>query len=53
MTCLERARPVVYVAVILMAFTLRETWMVGLQAAVGGIALGGWLERRLNKWIPV
>lgn len=41
----NQVRPYVYCAVIALAFTLPEPWMVGVQAALGGIALGTWCER--------
>lgn len=50
----ENIRPIMYLVVIGMSFTLHDQWMVAIQAAVGGIALGAWIERRLRRgWIPV
>ena len=34
-----------YLACIAMAATLREPWMIAMQAGIGGLALGAHIER--------
>lgn len=45
---MERARPLMYLIVIALAFTL-PTWMAVIQAAMGGIGLGFLLGRHAYR----
>lgn len=41
----EWFRPILYLVVILVSPVLDNNWLVSLQAAVGGLALGAYIER--------
>ncbi len=44
------ARPIIYLMVVLVAGTLsQKPWMIAMQAAAGGFALGTWVERWLSE----
>ncbi len=47
---IDRLALILYVAVIAMAFTLPEAWMIGSQAAIGGFGLGSWATRQARRF---